>query len=296
VCRVAASRAAVPKAHDVHANRRTAWATCVAVWLALAYSAASAAPAARPDAPSPTPLTLAGVTLGEPVAEVVARRGAPDVVQTTDQGGEWRWFDAGGYDLDLLTDDTLSVRQILVSPMEAVPGKAVRWVQPAGFPYLGATRGLAEAGLRAAGGAAYAQPNPNVSVWQFAGGLCVLELRGQTVARILVLGVDAAKTAGFMGSGPPLGSFFAPRLLLQHAVDYPPQAVAEHAQGVVVVAVWLNASGGVDGVRVIVSSGNRAIDEAEVESMRRSRFRPARCAGQPCPSLYLDREEYTLPP
>ncbi len=273
---------------------RTAWGRCAAVFLILACSVAAAAQ--DENARSPVPLSLAGVTLGDSVENVVARHGAPDIVQTTDQGGEWRWFDAGGYDLDILTDDRLSVQQILVSPVNAVPGKATRPVQPAGFPYLGVARSLAEAGLRAAGALAYAQPNPHVSVWRVAGGLCVLELRGQTVAKVLVLGLDAAKTAGFMGSGPPFGAFFAPRLLRQHAVDYPPEAVAQRAQGVVVVAVSVNSAGGVDAVRVIVSSGNRTIDAAEAESMRRSVFAPARCAGEPCPSLYLDREEYTLPP
>jgi TonB family protein len=79
-------------------------------------------------------------------------------------------------------------------------------------------------------------------------------------------------------------------------VDYPKRAIERRAEGVVVVAIDLASSGTVKDVRIVVSSGDADIDAAEVLSMRRSRFQAARCDGQPCDSIYLDREEYTLAP
>jgi outer membrane biosynthesis protein TonB len=60
------------------------------------------------------------------------------------------------------------------------------------------------------------------------------------------------------------------------------------------VAVDLSATGAVSHVRVVVSSGNADIDAAEMLSMRRSKFEAARCDDAPCPSVYVDREEYSL--
>jgi TonB family protein len=63
---------------------------------------------------------------------------------------------------------------------------------------------------------------------------------------------------------------------------------------VVVVEAEVSATGVVTSAKVIVSSGNSDIDNAELTSVRRSTFHPAQCDDQPCAGVYLDREEYTL--
>jgi TonB family protein len=239
-------------------------------------------------------LTLAGATLGAPVTSLVAAFGAPGLVETTDQGHEWRWFDANGIDVDLLTDDSLTIRQILVARPQALGGKTSPLVQPNTFPYLEAPTHTADEAMRRSAALHIAQPNGEVSVWRLPEAFIVFELRNGTVHKILALDPDAAARAGFVGSSLPFGAFRAPRLLRQYAVDYPKRAIDEHASGVVVVQAEVSAAGAVTSAKVIVSSGNSDIDNAELTSIRKSTFHAAQCAGQPCAGVYLDREEYTL--
>jgi TonB family protein len=241
-------------------------------------------------------LTLGGAALGEPVTALVTAFGPPGLVETTDQGQEWRWFDANGIDLDVLADDSLVVDQILVGRPEPIGGKTSPLVQPGAFPYLEASLPAAATGLRRAGAVQVAQPNAAVSVWKMSGNYVVLELRDGAVRKILALDSGAALRAGYTGSSQPFGSFRAPRLAHQYAVDYPRRAVEEHASGVVVVLANISPTGAVTSAKVIVSSGNADIDAAELTSIRRSTFHPAQCGGQPCSGVYLDREEYTLTP
>jgi TonB family protein len=240
------------------------------------------------------PLTLAGVTLGETVTDVVSTYGPPGLVETTDQGHEWRWFDAKGIDVDLLTDDSMSVQQILVGRPEPLGGKVSPLVQPDTFAFLEAPPANADAAMHRLGGVRIAEPNSAVSVWRLSGDYVVFELQGQTVRKILALDAPAAARSGYVGPGQPFNAFRAPRLLHQYAVDYPKRAVLEHAAGVVVVRADVSAGGTVTSVTVVVSSGNQDIDNAELTSIRKSTFRPAQCSGQPCGGVYLDREEYTL--
>jgi TonB family protein len=239
-------------------------------------------------------LTLGGATLGEPVTALVALFGAPGLVETTDQGQEWRWFDANGIDVDLLTDDSLTIHQILVSRPEELGGKISPLVQPSAFPYLEAQAHVADEAMRRSAAVRVAEPNGSVSVWRLADDYIVFELRDTSVHKILALDSDAAARAGYVGTSQPFGAFHAPRLLRQYAVDYPKRAIDEHASGVVVVRADVSPTGVVTAAKVIVSSGNPDIDDAELTSVRRSTFHPAQCAGQPCAGVYLDREEYTL--
>jgi TonB family protein len=240
-------------------------------------------------------LTLGGVTLGSPVEASTRAFGAPGLVQTTDDGHEWRWFDAAGLDVDLLVDNTLTVRQVLVSRPEDVHGTASKLVQPSEFPVLEQLSSSAATWMKSNGATPQPEPENSVSAWRVAGGLVVLELRDGRVRKILALDITSAAHLGYV-SGPKAAPYRSPRLVRQYAVDYPKRAIERRAEGVVVVAVDLASSGSVKSVRVIVSSGDADLDAAEVLSMRRSRFAPARCNGEPCDGIYLDREEYTLAP
>ena len=58
--------------------------------------------------------------------------------------------------------------------------------------------------------------------------------------------------------------------------------------GTVIVRVEVGSDGKVTDTRVIVSSGDKAIDRFEVASMLQSTFAPATCAGVPCAGVYID--------
>lgn len=241
------------------------------------------------------PLTLGSAPIGTPVAALTHAFGAPGLVQTTDDGHEWRWFDAGGLDVDLLLDNALTVREVLVSRPEEVHGMPSQLVQPREFPVLEQSSSAAAAWMKSSGAIRQPEPENSVSAWRVAGGLVVLELRDGRVRKILALDPASAAHLGYV-PGPRTAPYRSPRLLRQYPVDYPKRALERRAEGVVVVAVDLASSGSVKSVRVIVSSGDTDIDAAEVLSMRRSKFAPARCDGAPCDGIYLDREEYTLTP
>ena len=240
-------------------------------------------------------LTLGGATIGAPVEALTHAFGAPGLVQTADDGHEWRWFDADGLDVDILVDNTLTVRQVLVSRPEEVNGTPSKLVQPKEFPVLEQPSSSAAARMKSSGAVWQPEPENSVTAWRVQGGLVVLELRDGRVRKILALDNASAANLGYV-SGPHTASYRSPRLLRQYPVDYPKRAIERRAEGVVAVAVDLASTGSVKSVRVLVSSGDADIDAAEVLSMRRSRFAPARCDGAPCDGVYLDREEYTLSP
>lgn len=240
-------------------------------------------------------LTLGGVAVGTPVETAIRAFGAPGLVQTTDDGHEWRWFDAAGLDVDLLVDNTLVIRQVLVSRPEDVRGVPSTLVQPREFPVLEEPANNAAARMKSMGAARQPEPENTVTAWRLGGGLVVLELHDERVSKILALDTASAAHLGYV-PGPGAPPYRSPRLLRQYPVDYPKRAIERRAEGVVVVAVDLTSSGNPKSVRVIVSSGDADLDAAESLSMRRSRFAPARCDGTPCDGVYLDREEYTLGP
>ena len=240
-------------------------------------------------------LTLAGVVLGAPVQDVMKLYGAPGLVATTDDGIEWRWFDAGGMDVDVLSDDSLAVRQVLVARPQPVKGVQAKLVQPPEAPLLETPVSSASARMTAQGGRRISEPENTISAWRLGPDVLVLEQSGGSVQKILSLDETSAVRFGYV-SGPKQAQFRAPRLLREYAVDYPRRALEAHAEGVAVVAVDIAASGQVSAVRIVTSSGNADIDNAEMLSMRRSTFEPARCDGVPCASVYVDREEYSLAP
>jgi TonB family protein len=238
---------------------------------------------------------LGGVALGAPVQSAVKAFGAPGLVATTDDGHEWRWYDAGGLDVDLLADNSLVVRQILVGRPEPLHGTPSKLVQPKEFPVLEKMAREAWVWMKSDGAVPQAEPEGTVSAWRTNSDVVVLELRDNRVQKSLSLDASAAAHLGYI-AGPRAPLYRAPRLLSQYPVDYPKRAIERRAEGVVVVQVEVAASGSVKDVRVLVSSGDPDIDAAETLSMRKSKFQPSRCDGQPCDSIYLDREEYSLAP
>ncbi|MDQ6767163.1 MAG: energy transducer TonB [Candidatus Eremiobacteraeota bacterium] len=265
------------------------------IWLlAACVASANGLPARSAGASAAQTATLDGVALGAPIQAVVKALGTPGLVATTDDGHEWRWYDAGGLDVDLLADNALLVRQVLVGRPQALNGATSKLVQPREFPVLEQPASTAAAFMKSIGAVRQTEPEDTVSAWHVGDHLVVLELISGAVHKIFALDAASASHLGYI-PGTPAPHFHAPRLLGQFAVDYPKRAIERRAQGVVVVEVSVQASGSVKDVHILVSSGDPDIDAAETLSMRRSKFQPALCDGQPCDSIYLDREDYTLP-
>ncbi|MBC5804753.1 MAG: hypothetical protein DLM53_08535 [Candidatus Eremiobacter antarcticus] len=236
--------------------------------------------------------SLAGVTLGQSVLSVTASLGPPDLVQSTDDGQEWRWFDARGIDIDLLADDALFVHQVLIARPQS-QGRPAPLVQPKEWALLASARGHAERTLAAAGAKREPEPERAISAWRLGSQLLVLEFSAEAVAKILLLDDASARRFGYLGAHA-LSAYRAPRLVRQAAVEYPKGAIRDRAQGVVVVRVVVSSAGAVKDARIILSSGNADIDAAETQSMRQSTFRPAHCDGMLCEGVFLDREDYSL--
>lgn len=72
-----------------------------------------------------------------------------------------------------------------------------------------------------------------------------------------------------------------PEPLSTPAPRYPPEALRMRAGGTVRVRVTVAADGGVDRLDLAEGSGNRHLDRAALEAVRRWRFQPATRGGQP---------------
>lgn len=77
------------------------------------------------------------------------------------------------------------------------------------------------------------------------------------------------------------GSDVGPSIETRGAIQYPIEALRSGQEGVVVLEVAVSASGGVENVTVVKSSGYRPLDAAAVQSVRRWQFSPGRQDGQP---------------
>jgi len=121
------------------------------------------------------------------------------------------------------------------------------------------------------------------SVWRWNGGVLVVEMEASSVVRLRAFDERTATARAYLGAVAAPPEHRAPVLEKQYVPSYVPDG-----SGAVIVRVEIDPEGKVTDARVIVSSGDRAIDRFEVESMRHSTFAPASCAGAPCAGVYLD--------
>jgi TonB family protein len=261
--------------------------------------AAVASPLPAPVAsPSPPVLTLGGVNIGQSILEVVRWIGPPDVVRTTDVGHEWQWVDEGGLDREILTDDDMIVRQVLVAEPASLPGsKPPPIVQPAEFAALGVTATDAGVAVAKAGGESIAEPDPTIRAWALSGGVVVAELESGRVGQLLALDDLSARHLGYLT--PPPGAALplvrrAPVMIKEFVTPYPDSAARTGMEGTVVVRVVVGPDGGVERADVVVSAHNDEIDAASVQSAKKSTYRPAQCDGTPCRGVYFDLQSWTL--
>ena len=103
------------------------------------------------------------------------------------------------------------------------------------------------------------------------------------VLRLRAVDASTAISRGYTGARPASPDHTAPTLIKAYVPPFVPAG-----RGTVIVRVMLDARGRPGDVSVIVSSGDGGVDRFEVDSMRWSKFTPARCAGVACPSVYLD--------
>jgi len=75
-------------------------------WLTLAGTLCCCLPAAADGT------ALGGGAIGGTVLSMVQAFGPPDLVETSDAGHEWRWYDAKGLDRDVLVDDALAIKEL----------------------------------------------------------------------------------------------------------------------------------------------------------------------------------------
>jgi TonB family protein len=244
-------------------------------------------------------LSLSGVTIGATVLDAVKAFGAPDVIRTTDLGHEWQWVETGGLDREVLTDDDMIVRQVLIAQLAPIPGESPPpVVQPVEFRALAVSVDDAAGAVEAAGGTAIIEPDPSIRAWSFPGGVLVAELDGDIVGRLTALDDRMARLLGYLQPPPERqpAIYRAPVLTRDFNVSYPTAAMRAGIEGRAVVRVLVDPKGTPKDVRIVVTSGNADIDAAALESARKSAFRPARCDDARCAGVFFDLQEYMLSP
>jgi TonB family protein len=86
----------------------------------------------------------------------------------------------------------------------------------------------------------------------------------------------------------------APTLIQDYNVPYPSAALRANIEGTAVIRVLIDSSGAPKDARIVVPSGNADIDAAALESVRKSKFRAARCDDAACAGVYFDLQQYSI--
>jgi len=233
-------------------------------------------------------LSLGGVVIGGSILDDVKHFGIPTNLQSVSRGHEWDWSDWGGLDREVLTDDNLVIRSVLVAP---APTKHAQEVQPPEAPILGMNSDAAKDVIaQSAGATAVEGLLPDTIVWQLDGGVLVAELDGGVVTRIRALDEQTAHVFGYVAPSVSPPPYRAPSIL-HDVVPPPPQG-----SGTVILRVAIDATGHATDAKVVVSSGNAGIDAAELLRMRKATFQPALCGANPCAGVYMDVDSYTSDP
>jgi TonB family protein len=229
-------------------------------------------------------LSLGGIAIGGSVLDAEKKFGMPGVVQTEDWGHEWQWPDAGGLDREVLTDDNMVVQRVLVAPRPSTARESPAPVaQPPEAPVLGLDGDAAAKVMEKSGGERVEGRYPGTLAWRVPGGFLVAALTDGKVARITAFDETTAHRLGFIAPAAEIAPHRAPHVLRDFTPSYVPSG-----SGTVIVRVALDAAGSVKEAKIVVPSGSRLIDEAELEHARRSQYEAATCDGVPCASVYMD--------
>ncbi|MFZ2209754.1 MAG: energy transducer TonB, partial [Porticoccaceae bacterium] len=92
---------------------------------------------------------------------------------------------------------------------------------------------------------------------------------------------------------PPVPDLAA-QCLYRQAPVYPAAARRRGLEGSVQLQVALDATGAIDDITLIESSGSPLLDTAALAAVRRWRCEPARVDGQPVPTVAVQRINFQL--
>lgn len=249
-------------------TRRNGIAIVVVSWLALCAATSVASPP-----------TLAGITIGSSVLDAEKRFGFPDVAQTTDFGSYWQWSDRDGLDREVYTDDRLIVGSVLVAP-----ARISSTAQPSEAPMLGIDLSKAST-VAASAGAGPMIVKPSILdtiVWPLGSGYLAAETDGKLVLRLRALDVATAERWGYAGDPRSTPSHTA-ATMVREVISHP----LPDGYGQDLILVSLDANGHVTDAKVIVPSGQTAVDDFALQCVRLSKFKPATCANAPCAGTYI---------
>lgn len=254
-------------------------AVCAVPAIATAPPLASPAPAARPV------LVLAGVRIGGSVLDDVHAFGKPDIVSTTDAGHVWQWSQTGGLDREVLTDDDLTVIQVLVARNQPLGSRAAASPAPAPseMPILGSSPADAADRMSALGGAPIPERDASTVGWEIAGAVVIALATNGSIERLVAMDERIARIRGFLQPALAPDAYTAPQLI-DGAVTHP----LPDGLGTAIVRLTIDARGDVTDAKVVVSSGDTDVDRWVVQNANRSTFRPATCRGVPCTGVYMD--------
>ena len=244
---------------------------------------------------APVSPAFAGVTIGEPVSQVISQRGDPAVVNT-DVGTVWTWQSQGS--LRLTSDDDGKVVMIDVAPSSQsdptfvvpVPGhKLIAFnatradaakKELASFADFTAKTSFPETGAPATLQAYHLDPDHELALLFDAGSKT---LREAFYGERLALG-----RAGLLPElAQTLPSYQAPILTKLGGADY-----NSTAQGVGYIRIAINADGSVSDATMYVSSGNATLDRVAITAAMHDEFTPAQRGGLPVASVYFYRENF----
>jgi TonB family protein len=229
-------------------------------------------------------LALGGVVVGSPIQLAVRAFGIPDIVQTTADGHLWQWTSTGGLDREVFTDDDMDVVRILVAvSVPAASPTSSPLTLPDELPVLGRNAADAADAAETAGAVPLPDASSSERAWLFTGGVLVERYADSKTISVTAMDPDQARSAGYLWPRPRVPDYEPPALVKQFITDVLPRG-----EGTTIVRVLIDAAGHVADTRVIVPSGQSAVDDWTIDCIRRSIFSPATCGGVPCPGVYVD--------
>lgn len=209
--------------------------------------------------PPPAPVALGGMHLGESIVDVLKELGAPDNVVTRDDAIFWQWARAGGMDREVLTGEDLIIKQILIASL------------PPANPTSNAVP--LQGTVTPPGGEPVTTTDPNERAWRVGDDVVVASVSNGAVWRLVAYQIP---------SGPPP---------LHRAVRVRKTAdigSLPHGAGLAVYAVDVDAAGNATDVRLLVRSGDSAVDDWVIQDARHTQYDPATCSGVPCAGVFVD--------
>jgi TonB family protein len=119
-------------------------------------------------------------------------------------------------------------------------------------------------------------------VWSLGTGYLAAETDGKVVVRLRAL--DATTAQRWRYAGDPLATpSHTAAIMVKEVISHP----LPDGEGQDLILVDVDAAGKAVDAKVIVPSGQTAVDRFALDCVRLSTFKPATCAGVPCAGTYI---------